>query len=264
VTPTRAAATDRPGYDHLAALFVEHAALPAGHPRRQALRSELINGYLPVAQHIARKYVSRGENSDDLEQVAVLGLILAVDRFVPERGTDFLSFAVPTITGEVLRHFRDRASPIRMPRRIRELRGLIYDTAAELAQRNGRPARPSEIATVLGADVESVLEGLQAQHMAHCFSLDEPAWDEDDRISDRVRFASALGHLEPRFDLVDHREALAPLLADLPDRERRILVLRFVDGLTQTEIAQQVGISQMHVSRLLSRTLARLRRRLDP
>ena len=125
MTPTRATATDRPGYEYLAPLFVEHAALPAGHPHRQALRSELINGYLPVAQHIARKYVSRGENSDDLEQVAVLGLILAVDRFVPERGTDFLSFAVPTITGEVLRHFRDRTSPIRMPRRIRELRGLI-------------------------------------------------------------------------------------------------------------------------------------------
>jgi RNA polymerase sigma-B factor len=209
VIPTRAAATDRPGYEHLAPLFVEHAALPAGHPRRQALRSELINGDLLVAQHIARKYVSRGENSDDLEQVAVLGLILAVDRFVPERGTDFLAFAVPT-------------SPARC-----------------CGTSGTGPRRSGCLAGSASSGVSSA--------------------------TPRRNWRSATGARPvPAESLVDHREALAPLLADLPDRERRILVLRFVNGLTQTEIAQQAGISQMHVSRLLSRTLARLRRRLDP
>lgn len=251
----------RHGYEHLVPLFAEHAALPDGHPRRERLRSALINGYLPVARHIARKYGCRGENVDDLQQVAAVGLVLAVDRFDPARGIDFLSFAVPTITGEVLRHYRDRATAVRVPRRLRQLQSQIYDAAAELGQRNGRAARPSEIARHLGVDVEVVLEGLAAQGAGHTSSLDEPAGD-DYRVSDRSRFDAVLGRTEPEFDLVEHREGLAPLLAALPERERRILVMRFFGEMTQTEIAHHVGLSQMHVSRLLSRTLARLRRDL--
>jgi RNA polymerase sigma-B factor len=249
------------GYEHLAALFDERDRLPHGDPDRARLRSDLIAGYRPVAKHIARKYIYRGENPDDLEQVATLGLILAVDRFEPDRGVDFLSYAVPTITGEVLRYFRDRSSAIRVPRRLRELQASIYDAAGELGQQLGRAARPSEIAAFLGTDVEVVLEGLAAHGAAHCFSLDEPAWD-DEGPGDRVRFGVALGQVEPEFDLVEDREALAPLLAALPDRERTILMLRFFGGLTQTEIGHRVGISQMHVSRLLTRTLATLRRKL--
>jgi RNA polymerase sigma-B factor len=251
----------RNGYEHLAILFAERSTLPDADPRRAALRDELIAGYRPVAQHIARKYGYRGENPDDLEQVATLGLILAVDRFEPDRGVDFLSFAVPTITGEVLRHFRDRASAIRVPRRLRELQSAIYDASAELSQRLGRAARPSEIAANLGVDVEVVLEGLAAQGAAHCFSLDEPAWDEESS-GDRARFGAVLGHAEPEFDLIEHREALEPLLAALPERERTILLLRFFGGMTQTEIGLRIGVSQMHVSRLLTRTLATLRRTL--
>jgi len=251
----------RTGYEHLTPLFVERHGLPHGHPRRARLREEVIAGYRPVAQHIARKYVYRGENPDDLEQVAVLGLILAVDRFEPDRGVDFLSYAVPTITGEVLRHFRDRAATIRVPRRLRELRGRIYDAAAELAQRLGRAARPSEIAAALGVGLEEVLDGLGADGATHTFSLDEPAWDGDGP-GDRTRFGGALGRVEPEFDHVEYRESLAPLLAKLPERERTILMLRFFGGLTQSEIGRQLGISQMHVSRLLSRTLVMLRRRL--
>ncbi len=251
----------RNGYEHLAELFVERTGLPDGHPRRAQLRDDLIAGYRPVAQHIARKYGYRGENPDDLEQVATLGLILAVDRFEHERGVDFLSFAVPTITGEVLRHFRDRSTAIRVPRRLREVQSAIYDAAAELGQRLGRAARPSEIAAHLDVGLEIVLEGLAAQGAAHCASLDEPAWD-DEGSGDRVRFGAALSQAEPEFDLIEHREALAPLLAALPERERTILLLRFFGGMTQTEIGRRIGISQMHVSRLLARTLTGLRRTL--
>jgi RNA polymerase sigma-B factor len=251
----------RSGYEHLAPLFVERAALPPDDPRSHQLRDELVTGFLPVAQHIARKHSHRGENPEDLEQVATVGLILAVDRFDVTRGIDFLSFAVPTISGEVLRYFRDRSTAIRVPRRLRELQSAIYDAAADLAQRHGRAARPSEIARYLDVSLESVLEGLQAQHAGHTFSLDEPA-REDGGTSDRVRFGAVLARTEPEFDLVEYRESLGPLLTELTARDRRILLLRFFGGLTQTEIADQVGISQMHVSRLLTRTLARLRRRL--
>ena len=139
-----------------------------------------------MARNIARRFGRRGENPDDLEQVASVGLVLAVDRFDPDRGVDFLSFAVPTITGEVQRYFRDRFTPIRLPRRLRQLQSEIYNAAAELAQRHGRAARPSEIARHLGLELGVVLEGLAAQNMAHTSSLDEPR-DGDDVVAHRTR-----------------------------------------------------------------------------
>jgi RNA polymerase sigma-B factor len=266
--PQQAGPGQRPayqnGYEHLAPLFAEHAALPEGHPHRERLRAELIAGYLPVARNVARKFARRGEPSQDLEQVASVGLILAVDRFDPGRNIEFLSFAVPTITGEVLRYFRDRVHTIRTPRRLRELQSRIHDAVAELSQRHGRAPRPSEIARHLNLDVEIILEALAAHGAAHTASLDEPGWQDNDGSGsgDRGRFAAAFGQTEPEFDLIEHREGLTPLLAALPERERKILLLRFFGGLTQTEIAAQVGLSQMHVSRLLSRTLTRLRHQL--
>ena len=251
-------------YGHLAPLFAARAALPDGAPQRHRLRRMLIAGHLPVARHLARKYSSRGEQFDDLMQVASLGLVLAVDRFDTTRDVDFLAFAVPTITGEILRHFRDRTTTIRVPRRLRQLQGQIYDAAAELAQRHGRAARPSEIARHLGMDIEVVLEGLAAHGAGHPASLDEPARSGDNRDSvNLMRFASALGETDPQFDLIEHREALAPLLAALTERERQILTMRFFSGMTQSQIGQHIGLSQMHISRLLSRTLDRLRRQLD-
>lgn len=261
---TQVRASGRNGYEHFAPLFARRAELPAGHPERERLRRELIAGHLSVARHIAQRYAHRGEHRDDLEQVASLGLVLAVDRFDPGRDTDFLSFAVPTINGEVLRHFRDRITMLRVPRRLRNLHSMIHDAVAELAQRHRRAPRPSEIAREIGVDVDVVLEGLASQGAGYTSSLDEPGGDDSDRpASDGPRFASALGQTEPAFDLIEHREDLAPLLDELPERERRILLLRFFGGHTQTEIGAQIGISQMHVSRLLSRTLAQLRRRLD-
>jgi RNA polymerase sigma-B factor len=253
----------RNGYEHLAPLFAELAALPEGHPRRRHLRDELVGGYLPVAKHIARRHSHRGENPEDLEQVARLGLIMAVDRFDPGRGVDFLSFAVPTVNGEVQRYFRDRSSAVRVPRRLCALRSSIYDTVAEFGQRHGRAPRPSEIAALLGVDVEVVLEGLQASGAEYTVSLDAPAYRDDEGSGDRPQFGAALGYVVPEFDLVEYRESLAPLLAALPAREKQILVLRFFGGLTQTEIGERIGVSQMHVSRLLSRTLAQLRRDLS-
>jgi RNA polymerase sigma-B factor len=260
-TGVAARSAHRLGYEHLAPLFVERCGLPEGHPRRKRLRDELIAGHLPLARNIARKYAYRGDNPEDLEQVASVGLVLAVDRFDVDRGIDFLSFAVPTINGEVLRYFRDRASTIRIPRRLRSLQAMIYDVIAELGQRHGRAPRPSEIAAHLDVDVEVVLEALSAQGVGRTASLDEPSL-AGDGSGERLRFESALAHVEGEFDMVEHCESLAPLLAALPDRERRILLLRFFGGLTQTEIGTQLGISQMHVSRLLSRTLIRLRHQL--
>jgi RNA polymerase sigma-B factor len=249
------------GYEHLAPLFGERAGLPADHPRRAVLRAQLITGYLPVAQHMARRHRHRGENLQDLEQVAALGLIHAVDRFDPDFGVDFLSYAVPTINGELLRHFRDRASTIRMPRRLRELQSLVYQTVDELGQQLGRSPRPSEIAQRLDLPVDIVIEGLQVYQDIRCSSLDEPA-AASPAGDGRNRFDAALAHLDLALDLIEQREMLEPLLAALPPRERTILLLRFYGGQTQREIGKRVGISQMHVSRLLASTLAGLRRKL--
>jgi RNA polymerase sigma-B factor len=252
-------------YVHLAALFDERARLPADHPRRRLLRDQLITGHLPIARHIARKHLSRGGSLDDLEQVAYLGLILSVDRFEPGRGIDFLSFAVPTITGEVLRYFRDRHHMIRVPRRLRDVQAALVRASAELSQALGRSPRPSEIATHLGIDLATVLDGLEALYAGQPSSLDEPAGADGPSNNSagpgsHGRFAAALTMADTATELVEYRATLGPLLATLTDRERRILLLRFFHGLTQTEIAGQIGVSQMQVSRLLAATLARLRR----
>ena len=254
--------TARPGFEHLAPLFVERAALPDDDPRRERLRDELIAGHLQLARNIARRFAHRGDHPEDVEQVAAVGLVLAVDRFDPARGIDFLSFAVPTITGEVLRYFRDRAHPIRTPRRIR--------AAAVDGVRRGRRADPAPRPRAAA----------QRDRGTSRLWRSRPCWRRCPRRASRTRSrwtsrlstatteatgcasTTSLARVEEDYDLVEHREALAPLLDALPSRERRILVLRFFGGLTQTEIGAQMGISQMHVSRLLSRTLTRLRREL--
>ena len=259
MTPETSGARAGNAYTHLTDLFAELARLSPDDPRRESLRAHLITGYLPVAHNIAHRFAHRGDSVDDLEQVATLGLIGAVDRFEPERGIDFLAFAVPAITGEVRRHFRDKTRTIRIPRRITQLQAAVYEAASDLTQRLGRSPRPSELAEKVGVPLEDVLEVLQAHHAAYPASLDEP-FDDDDRPG-RARFG-VLGGVDPGIGLVEDRVAVVPLLAELPDRERRILQLRFFDDLTQTEIAALTGISQMHVSRLLARTLGMLRTQL--
>lgn len=243
-------------YDHLAPLFKELADLPPDSRRHAAIRAELIEGHLPVARHIARRFGGRGEPEDDLIQAGTIGLIGAVDRFDLDRGLDFLSFAVPTINGEIRRHFRDRTWSMRVPRRLKDIQAPMSAAIGQLSQELGRAPRPSEVAERLGVPVEDVLEGLGAQQAYHSDSLDRTDSDGNAQLADRI------GTVDHDLEKIDNRELITPLIADLPDRERTILVMRFFGNRTQSQIAEVVGLSQMHVSRILDRTLKHLRRRL--
>ena len=249
-----------PEYGHLIPLLEEYAATDSDYPRRETLRAELVTGFLPVAQHIARRFSNRGEPLDDLVQVATVGLINAIDRFSPDRGSDFFSFAVPTISGEVRRHFRDLGWSMRVPRRLKDMHVSINGVISELAQNLGRAPKPSEIAERLGVPVADVLEGLEASEAYRSSSLDEMLSSEQGSAT----VGELVGAADAELDRVDFRQALRPVLAELAERERTIVMLRFFGNMTQTQIADHVGISQMHVSRLLAQTLDRLRSRLDP
>lgn len=246
-------------YAHLTPMLVEHAGLDPADPRRRALRELLVAGYLPVAHHIARRFAYRGEPLDDLTQVASIGLMAAIDRFSAEFGTDFLAFAIPTIQGEVRRHFRDRAWSMRVPRRLKDLHVSINAAVSELSQRLNHAPRPSDIAALLGISLDDVLEGLQAALAYRASSLDEQLAPQPDG---GATLGDKLGELDPKVELVEDQQALRPLLDQLPERERIILMLRFYGDMTQTQIAVQLNISQMHVSRLLAKTLTLLREQL--
>jgi RNA polymerase sigma-B factor len=243
-------------YAHLAPYLREFAATAADDPRRAVLRDHLVAGYQPVVRHIARRFAGRGEPLEDLEQAGSVGLIGAVDRFEPERGVDFLSFAVPTITGSVRRHFRDHAWAMRVPRRLKDIQSSINSVIGPLSQELERAPRPSEIAARLGVGVEEVLQGLEARHAYRSDSLDYLDSDGESSLSERI------GDLDAGLENVECRETLGPLLDALPERERTILLLRFFGNQTQTQIAEAVGLSQMHVSRLLAQTLRSLREKL--
>ena len=249
-------ATRSDEYARFLPLHWRYAQAAAGDPERQRLREQLINGYLRVAGNIARRFAGRGEPLEDLVQVAIVGLIHAVDRFKPARGSDFLSFAVPTITGEIRSYLRDHSSSARVPRRLQSLHTAITRTLAELSQQLGRAPRPSEIADRLGLPVSDVIEGLQGADAYRCLSLDDPG-------SGTAPLGEIIGSLDHALALIDDRESLRPLLAQLPCRDRTILALRFFHQLTQTQIAEQVGISQMQVSRVIRRTLAFLHERMS-
>jgi RNA polymerase sigma-B factor len=246
----------KPGrYADYAPLFAEMARLPERDPRREELREELVTAHLPVANHIARRFSNRGEPQEDLVQVANIGLIQAVDRFDPERGVEFLSYAVPTIMGEVRRHFRDQAWAMRVPRRLKELHLAIGAAVGELSQTNGRAPTATELAEHLNVSRDEILEGLEASNAYRSLSLDDPLFGEDEAPT----LADSLGDEDAALEGVEYREALQPLLERIPPRERKILILRFFGNKTQTQIAEEVGISQMHVSRLLAQTLSKLR-----
>lgn len=229
-----------------------HAA--TGEERREH-QDEIIRINMGVASDCARRYRGRGVATDDLDQVAYLGLVKAVRGFDPERGHDFLSFAVPTIRGELRRYFRDLGWALRPPRSIQELQARIAEVEGDLAQELGRSPRPTDLARHLEVDLERVLDALGASGCFAPSSLDAAAEGED-ALGDR------LGVLDPAYDAAEARVTLAAVLRGLNPRERRILELRFFGGRTQAEIGADIGVTQMQVSRLLSRTLDRLRRRL--
>ncbi|MFH8577521.1 SigB/SigF/SigG family RNA polymerase sigma factor [Streptomyces zaomyceticus] len=239
------------------ALFVTLRELPEGSPEKAELRNQLVRMHLPLVEHLARRFRNRGEPLDDLTQVATIGLIKSVDRFDPERGVEFSTYATPTVVGEIKRHFRDKGWAVRVPRRLQELRLSLTTATAELSQQHGRSPTVHELAERLGISEEEVLEGLESANAYSTLSLDVPDTDDESPA-----VADTLGAEDEALEGVEYRESLKPLLEDLPPREKRILLLRFFGNMTQSQIAQEVGISQMHVSRLLARTLAQLREKL--
>lgn len=239
-------------------LLTAMAALPPNHPSRAALRDRAIEAWLPLARHLAARFAGRGEPMDDLMQTATIGLIKSVDRFDPERGVDFTGYAIPTILGEIKRHFRDRTWHVRVPRRLQEMRLSIAEATTVLTQSLGRSPTVADIAGHLGVTEEEVLEGLEGARAYTATSLSTPA-----SSNSGMELADTLGGEDPEFEMAELRVALGPALATLDEREQRILTLRFYGNLTQTQIAEQIGVSQMHVSRLLAKALTKLRGRLD-
>nr|WP_238162221.1 SigB/SigF/SigG family RNA polymerase sigma factor [Micromonospora endolithica] len=233
------------------------AATPVDDPGRAALRDRTIEAWLPLARHLARRYGGRGVPDEDLTQTAVVGLIKAVDHFDPTRGVDFTGYAIPTVVGEIKRYFRDRTWAIRVPRRLQELRLSISEANGTLSHTLGRSPTVADIAAYLDLSEEAVLEGLEGARAYRATSLSTPTGADS-----TTELGDTLGGLDHDLDLVEIRLALSPALATLPEREQRILSLRFHGNLTQAEIAERIGVSQMHVSRLITRSLATLRRHL--
>ncbi|GAA2915292.1 MULTISPECIES: RNA polymerase sigma factor SigF [Streptomyces] len=235
--------------------FRRLAALPAG-PERDALRDEIVEAWLPMADRLAGRFRSRGESLDDLRQVAALGLVKAVDRYDPELGNAFESYAVPTITGEIKRHFRDHMWTLHVPRRVQDLRNRVRFASQDLSQTiSGRRPTVAEIAEQAKLSEEDAKTGLEALESFTALSLDAELPGSEDGYS----LSDALGSPDPALDTVVDREAVKDRLAALPERERAILYMRFFSDMTQSRIAEELGISQMHVSRLISRCCGRVR-----
>ncbi|MCD6641094.1 MAG: SigB/SigF/SigG family RNA polymerase sigma factor, partial [Nocardioides sp.] len=207
----------------------------------------------------ARRFRNRGEPLEDLVQVGTIGLIKAIDRFEPGRGVEFSTYATPTVIGEIKRHFRDKGWAIRVPRRLQELRIQIAGTTAELTQRLGRSPTPRELADAIGCSLEDVMEGIESSHAYATLSLDA----SDDSDDGPPSMLATMGVSDVNIEHVEIRESIRPLLQGLGEREKRILLLRFFKNMTQTQIAEEIGVSQMHVSRLLTRTLDQLRESLE-
>ena len=219
-------------------------------------RDELVERFLPLARQLARRYARPNEPIDDLFQVASMGLLKAIDRFDPARGNAFSTFAVPTIVGELKRYFRDTGWAVHVPRPIQERIGQVNRAVNELSRDMGRSPTPHELAERTGASVEEVLEALEAAKAFDAVSLDMPRGKGDDEGS---AYAETVGAHDERFEMVEYNAVIEPTMAALPERDRLILRLRFERDLTQSEIADRLGISQMHVSRIIRRSLDRLR-----
>lgn len=235
--------------------FRRLSTLPEG-AGRDALRNEIVCAWLPMAHRLAARFRSRGESMDDLRQVAAMGLVKAVDRYDPSRGKAFETYAVPTVTGEIKRHFRDHTWDVHVPRRVQDLRNRVRTARRDLALRlGGRAPTCAEIAAEAGLAEEDVLLGLEALESYSALSLDaEPAGAEGG-----APLADRLGACDHALDVAVDREAVKPELRRLPERERTILYLRYFRGMTQVSIAERLGISQMHVSRLISQSCERVR-----
>src|SRR6476646_2827012 len=226
---------------------------------RAAARDGLVSLHLALVEHCARRFRNRGEPLEDLVQVGTIGLIKSIDRFDLERGFEFSTYATPTIIGEIKRYFRDKGWAIRVPRRLQELRMQIGAATAELTQSLGRSPTPRELAHAIGCSVEEIIEGIESSNAYSTLSLDAT----DDAEDGGGSMLDAIGVMDENLEHVEIRESLKPLLDALEPREKKILLLRFFKNRTQTQIAEEIGVSQMHVSRLLTRTLDQLRTSLE-
>jgi RNA polymerase sigma-B factor len=226
---------------------------------KAAVREKLVAQYIGLVEFLARRFRNRGEPLEDLVQVGTIGLLKAIDRFDLDREVEFSTYATPTIVGELKRHFRDKGWAVRVPRRLQELHLELTKVISSLGQELGRSPTVPEIAESAGISEETVLEGMEIAHAYSFTSLDAPIDSEDAESSS---FADQMGSEDDQLETLEYRASLAPEMAKLPERERKILYLRFYRGMTQSEIADRLGISQMHVSRLLNRTLMRLREAL--
>ena len=241
--------------DEVRELFAAYQNASDEHERLHH-REKLVDQYIGLVEFLARRFRNRGEPLEDLVQVGTIGLLKAIDRFDLDREVEFSTYATPTVVGELKRHFRDKGWAVRVPRRLQELHLELTKTVNRLGQELGRSPTVAEIAAAAGTSEEAVLEGLEIAQAYNFTSLDAPI-DADDGGS--TTFADQLGSEDEQLENLEYRASLAPEMEKLPERERRILYLRFFKGMTQSEIAGRLGISQMHVSRLLNRTLMRLR-----
>ena len=257
LAPPRLSQTTNPKrLDRAAARELERALLIRYHrDGNLAARDELVERCMPLARELARRYIYTDEPFDDLLQVASLALIKAIDRFDPDRGSKFASFAAPTILGELKRHFRDKGWSLHVPRDLQERALAVGREAEALSKRLGRSPKPREVARALGCSVEQVLEAQQAAASYEATSLDTPTTRDDD---DAASLIDLLGGEDSGYELVEDRDEIASAWQTLPEMERSVLELRFVHDLTQREIGERIGHSQMHVSRLLRRALSRL------
>jgi RNA polymerase sigma-B factor len=239
-------------------LLAELAAMPENDCQRGRLRDQIICECAGAARREAKRYRHTGENSNDLAQVATLGLILAVDRYDPGRGISFKYFALPTISGELKRHFRDKSWSVKVTRRVQELYYEVHQAEPLLAQALGRMPSNTDLADHLGLSEEDVRAARTGEAAYATRSLNRPS----SRDEDAIEIGERIGAPDPEIEAVPDRDALRRALPLLPERLRMILCLRFVDNLSQTQIADKMGISQMHVSRLITRSLAQLRRHM--
>lgn len=240
----------------LFAVFGDEQESEASH---QSAREALVHLHLPLVEHCARRFRNRGEPLEDLVQVGTIGLIKSIDRFDSGRGVEFSTYATPTIIGEIKRYFRDKGWAIRVPRRLQELRMQIGTASAELTQSLGRSPTPRELAEAIGCSVEEIVEGIESSNAYSTLSLDA----SDDGDDGAATMLDAIGIDDEGLEHVEIRESIKPLLDRLPPREKKILLLRFFKNMTQSQIAAEIGVSQMHVSRLLNRTLEQLRISLE-
>jgi RNA polymerase sigma-B factor len=241
-------------------LFARFRDLSTTEMVRLDARDGLVSLHLPLVEHCARRFRNRGEPFEDLVQVGTIGLIKSIDRFDLDRGVEFSTYATPTIIGEIKRYFRDKGWAIRVPRRLQELRMQIGTTTAELTQTLGRSPTPRELAEAIGCTIEEIVEGIESGNAYSTLSLDAA---DDSGEDGGVSMLDMMGLDDDELEQVEIRESIKPLLEALPSREKQILLLRFFKNKTQSEIANEIGVSQMHVSRLLGRTLEQLRTTLQ-